>query len=292
MKPFKLALLALTLLTVAALSASTHHGANSAGIALAMEPASWVFVAFGLAGGGFLHKRRPHGLDLTSGAQTPPAPQAPPAPSTVRRTLRTTIFPRRARRGIAALRRVSFASGAKFLATSTAALLLLFSTDNAAADTINLSSSPVSSIALSPSSDTLSLNSGSVTADSSAGAFTLQTGDFVIGDSEIPDQTIAFSFQDTLTLNGITEILTFNGQDVVTQSADTLTIFGGAPVAFGDELLSVQDFSLAETNMGDFQINTEASVTSTPEPGSLLLLGTGIVGGALVLARKGSVKKA
>ena len=255
MKLVKLALFTVTLLAFAILTAaSVHSSSDTTGIALATEPASWILVGFGLAGGGFLHTRRHPGLNLVSAPQseTPAQPQA--AARTSRRSfLYWIVKPAQklpGRRSTARpLRSLATAIGLSYKVCSSLAtvLALLFFTNPAVADPIDMSSSPVSSIALSPSSDTVSLNSGSVTADPSAGLFTFQTGDFVVGYSNIPDQVISFSFQDTLTLNGITEILTFDGQAAVTSSADTLTISGGPAATFGNELLSVQDSPLRQT---------------------------------------------
>lgn len=169
--------------------------------------------------------------------------------------------------------------------------LLLATAKTASADTITFNSLSVSSNTLSPSSDTFSLNSSYGTEDTTTGVFVIQTGDFVVGNSNVPDQDISFSFEDTFTINGITQTLTFYGQDSVTQAADVLTIFGGAPVAFGNEVLAVQDFNLSEANLGDYPVNLEATVTSTPEPGTLLLLASGVICSTLVLVRSDSLRE-
>ena len=126
------------------------------------------------------------------------------------------------------------------------------------------------------------MNAGSGTFDPAAGVFTFQTGDFVVGDSEIPDQDISFTLQDTVTFNGVTQTLNIFGDDNITQAADTLTIAAGLPVAFGGELLTLQSFSLSEANLGDDPITLEASVMPAPEPGAVLLLGTGALCAAIL----------
>lgn len=293
MKIFNTAFFALTLLAfVSFLHAgpSAHQALpNSANVALAMEPASWLLVGFGLLGGGFLPKRRLSDPNLLSPAQTSAHPRTAVAAKAPQQSLRDKVV---LFRSTSQARQVSahVARAAKACASFAAASLLVLTAKTAWADTITFNSQAVSNIALSPSSDTFSLNSESGTIDTTAGAFVFQTGDFVIGNSQIPDQNISFSFQDTLTLNDITQTITLYGQDAITQTADTLTIFGGAPVAFGDELFSVQDFNLSENNMGDFPVDLEATITPTPEPSSLLLLGTGILCIVVVLNRAGSLR--
>lgn len=164
-------------------------------------------------------------------------------------------------------------------------LLGLFSS-RCFADPIDLTSSAISSTVLGPSTDSLSLNAGSVTSDDSdPNPIIFQTGDFDLGDSEISDQIIPFIFQDTLTLNGVTEVIDLSGQDDVTSTADTLSIFAGTPVVFGNDFFTLQPFTITGTEIGqDLPVDLQATVTPTPEPSSLLLLGTGVVAAVLLAA--------
>jgi hypothetical protein len=165
----------------------------------------------------------------------------------------------------------------KMWAMFAAAAVLFGLSARCLADPITLTSSAVSSTLLGPSSDFISLNAGAITTDDS-GATTFQTGDFLLGDSEIPNQIIPFFLEDTLTLNGITEIFNNAGQDNVTTTADTLTIFAGAPVAFGGDYFTLQSFSTTGTAIGqDLPVELQGSVTPTSEPASLVLFGTGAV---------------
>ena len=169
---------------------------------------------------------------------------------------------------------------------SLALIAVLFTCVHPAlADIINVTSSAVSTTVLAPSSDSVSLDAGSGTFDSTSGTFLFQTGDFIIGNSNIPDQVIPFSFQDSITLNGITQEVTISGQDSVTSTSDDLTIFGGTPVMFGNEIFTLQSFDVSGYNLGDdLPIDLEANVT--PEPGTFLLRGTGLFGVAAMIVKK------
>lgn len=156
----------------------------------------------------------------------------------------------------------------------------------AQADTI--SAGAVSTFTLAPASDTLTFNTSTETV-TDPGEFN-QSGDFYVGNSPIPDQTVWFSFTDDVTVNGITKALTFNGQDAVTTGPDMLTIEALGPVEFGNEVLSFGEISAAADGVvgQDLPVTLAASVSSaaTPEPTSIALLGTGILGMAYLLRRK------
>ena len=179
---------------------------------------------------------------------------------------------------------------AKFICKSRVALVtatLLFTLSRVSLGSpITISSSGLPPTVLGPSSDTLSLNAGSGIYDSEQGPFTFQTGHFVIGNSAIPDQVIDFSFEEAITINGITQNVFFWGQDSVTETADILTIFGGPAIAFGDQMFTLQPFTFSGDNIADYSIGVQASVATTPEPATIVLFGTGLIGAIFLGVRR------
>ena len=170
------------------------------------------------------------------------------------------------------------------LCIAFAALLGL--TSSALATPITITSTALPSMALNPSSDAISLDASSVvTAD--PGTIFFQTGTISIGDSAIVDQVIPFFLSDTITLNGMTKTINIYGQDDVTSSADLISIFAGTPVDFGSYLFSLNGSSYSGTAIGQIlPLQLSADVAPTPEPSTLVLLGTGLVGGIAALTTR------
>ena len=283
MKLLHLALAALVLtLSPAWAKAATvsHHPGNTPSVNLALEPASFLLVGLGLAGGGVLRRKRIlAGLSMLSPEVCSPELAAGSDPDLA------AAFPAVCDASSGRCSRARFGNATRLLAALVGAIVLL-SASHALADTISLSTTSVSTINLSPSDDTFSMNAGASTVNTSSGPFTLQTGNFWVGYSPIPDQNLPFTFQDTITLNGITQTVTFAAQDNVTSPADYLTIFGGTPIVFGNEVLTVQSFEISGPTGDNLPVDLQATVAPTPEPGSLLLLGTGLFCLTILYARK------
>jgi len=153
------------------------------------------------------------------------------------------------------------------------------------ADTIIVTSSAMPTMTFNPSSDTITLTDGSATL-SAPGSVVFQTGDIFVGNSPIADQVIPFFFEDTVTINGVTRILTIYGEDNVTAASDDFSIFAGAPVDFGSYVLSLNACSYLGISLyQDIPIALTADLVPVPEPGTLLLLATGLAGGTLIATR-------
>lgn len=154
------------------------------------------------------------------------------------------------------------------------------------ADTIT--SNAVSPFTLAPSSDTLSFRALNATV-APGGTFDL-LGTFYIGNSFIPNQVVPFTFQDTFTVNGIAKVLTFSGTDSITTGPDTLNIAALGPVAFGDTTLSFDSFTTSGNYVGERRsvdlTGTTGTLPATPEPSTIALLGTGLLGVAGVMRKR------
>jgi hypothetical protein len=98
-----------------------------------------------------------------------------------------------------------------------------------------------------------------------------------------------FSFSEMTTVNGSTGTYTVTGDYDNGMAVDTLTIDAGSPTDIGGDALTLEGISFTDNGPypgGTANANLTFDVSVAPEPNSLALLGTGLVGAAAAVRRR------
>lgn len=139
--------------------------------------------------------------------------------------------------------------------------------------------------ALGPSADTLTLNAGNATTP--LGAFDLQTGSFVVGDSGSLSDNFNYTFNMMVTIDGNTEVVPISVDLSVTTTLDTLAILSStSTVFFAGPNVDFKVLSHAPLGIdvvgGVANFALQGQLTEhVPEPGTLALVGVALWGVAI-----------
>ena len=165
-------------------------------------------------------------------------------------------------------------------------------TSLAAAATVSYSPAPYGPQAYQADAFSLTGQSGTVSLSStSTTTADINTANFTVGDSGSFSGSQPLTISYGLTLDGVTHTLTQQATWTITPSQDTfVTVASSAPVLFvtpsGNWNVALDGYSIPANAMTTFTASTPADFTPTPEPGTLLMLGSGVIGLAGVARRK------